>query len=440
MCLGESTTALGWGDSYPSQLERILNQHNPGIKFSVINKGVPGTNTTQIVANLEDHLNQYNPDLVITMMGINDNLEMIAYDDDPFTTLRICTLTRFFRQHLADKFQEMIPRIAITINARDDKAYIRLARYYEGKHVWDSSELPRVRELLKKALAINPKNAEAYLELMEYHREYREYDQLDGLVKKALRVGLENAAVYVELAGYYWDGGDFERSAEFLRRALAIDPKNDDAYFNLAEYYFDRGEAEEAVELLKRALAINPENREAYPRLVGYYCDAGQYDQKEELLKRVMAVNPRRREAYIGLADFLCGRRKDDQTREQDYLANFKLEPEHYDHRCPRNGAELIIGRKNYQRLKKSLDQRGIPLVAVQYPMRNIETLKATFENRDGIIFVDNENVFREAVKQGSYDEYFGDRFACNFGHCTPQGNKLLAENIANAVLGALQR
>ena len=186
-----------------------------------------------------------------------------------------------------------------------------------------------------------------------------------------------------------------------MRRALAIDPKNDDAYFNLAEYYFDRGEAEEAVELLKRALAINPENREAYPRLVGYYCDAGQYDQKEELLKRVMAVNPRRREAYIGLADFLCGRRKDDQTREQDYLANFKLEPEHYDHRCPRNGAELIIGRKNYQRLKKSLDQRGIPLVAVQYPMRNIETLKATFENRDGIIFVDNENVFREAVKQG---------------------------------------
>ena len=32
MCLGESTTALGGKNSYPSQLEEILNKHNIGIK------------------------------------------------------------------------------------------------------------------------------------------------------------------------------------------------------------------------------------------------------------------------------------------------------------------------------------------------------------------------------------------------------------------------
>lgn len=439
LCLGESTTALGWGDSYPSQLERILNQHSTGIKFSVINKGVPGTNTTRIVANVEDYLNQYNPHLVITMMGINDNLETIDYDDGHFTKLRIYTLAKFFQKRLVDKFQEIIPRIAITINARDDKAYIQLARYYEGKHVWDSSELPRVRELLQKALAMNPKNVEAYLELMEYHREYHEYAQLDELVKKTLRVGLENAAVYVELAGYYRDAGDLERSAEFLRKALAIDPENDDAYFALAEYCFARGEAGEVVELLKKALEINPKNQDAYMGLVGYYCDTGQYDQKEKLLKKVLAVNPQGREAYMGLAAFLCGRSKDDPSKEPDYWESFRFESGHYDPRCPRDGTELIIGRGNYERLKKTLDRRGITLVAVQYPMRNIETLKATFEDQDGIIFVDNENVFREAVRQGNYDEYFGDKFACNFGHCTPKGNKLLAENIASVIWKLIQ-
>jgi len=49
MCLGESTTF----NQYPLFLEEILNQRNIGIKFSVIDKGVSGTNTGAILSNLE---------------------------------------------------------------------------------------------------------------------------------------------------------------------------------------------------------------------------------------------------------------------------------------------------------------------------------------------------------------------------------------------------
>jgi hypothetical protein len=71
MCLGESTTASG-EDPYPFQLEEVLNQRNIGIKFSVINKGVSAIDTNYILSHLEENLNQYNPDMVITMMGQND--------------------------------------------------------------------------------------------------------------------------------------------------------------------------------------------------------------------------------------------------------------------------------------------------------------------------------------------------------------------------------
>src|SRR5512136_222579 len=40
ICLGESTTF----GQYPSFLEEALNRYNINIKFSVIDKGVPGTN------------------------------------------------------------------------------------------------------------------------------------------------------------------------------------------------------------------------------------------------------------------------------------------------------------------------------------------------------------------------------------------------------------
>ena len=68
MCLGESTTA----GQYPSFLEDILNQRNIGVRFSVINKGIPATNTEVILSELKGNLNKYKPDMVVVMMGIND--------------------------------------------------------------------------------------------------------------------------------------------------------------------------------------------------------------------------------------------------------------------------------------------------------------------------------------------------------------------------------
>jgi hypothetical protein len=67
--------------------------------------------------------------------------------------------------------------------------------------------------------------------------------------------------------------------------------------------------------------------------------------------------------------------------------------------------------------------------------MRNVEPLKKIFEQDESIIFVDNESVFKEALQKASYNEYFVDMFAGDFGHCTKKGNRLLAENIANTIL-----
>jgi hypothetical protein len=48
---------------------------------------------------------------------------------------------------------------------------------------------------------------------------------------------------------------------------------------------------------------------------------------------------------------------------------------------------------------------------------------------------VDNEKIFRDAVKKDKSSIYFNDMFGGDFGHCTDKGNRLLAENIANAIL-----
>jgi hypothetical protein len=89
----------------------------------------------------------------------------------------------------------------------------------------------------------------------------------------------------------------------------------------------------------------------------------------------------------------------------------------------------------SYRKLKEILDKRGIRLVCVQYPMRNVEPLKKIFKEDEDIIFIDSESVLKEALKKGSYKEYFKDMIGGDFGHCTDKGNKLLADNIANTIL-----
>jgi lysophospholipase L1-like esterase len=82
LCLGDSTTyGLGASDidkfSYPMQLQKILDTSNSMKKYIVINKGIPGLNSSQLLNRLRKFLSENKPDLVIIMIGINDpwNLE-----------------------------------------------------------------------------------------------------------------------------------------------------------------------------------------------------------------------------------------------------------------------------------------------------------------------------------------------------------------------------
>lgn len=90
----------------------------------------------------------------------------------------------------------------------------------------------------------------------------------------------------------------------------------------------------------------------------------------------------------------------------------------------------------NYQRLKDIVvRQRKLKLVCAQYPTRSAQLLKELFTGQDRVIFVDNETIFTNAIKQEGFWAYFKDSFAGDFGHCTPKGNRLLSENIADVII-----
>ncbi len=95
LCLGESTTDNQW----PPILQNILNEKAKNKKFNVVDEGIGGTNTSIIAEKISDNLIKYNPNAVISMIGINDN--GLGYKNYRLKTLALFSL---IREHCRDLF------------------------------------------------------------------------------------------------------------------------------------------------------------------------------------------------------------------------------------------------------------------------------------------------------------------------------------------------
>ena len=119
LCLGESTTASGGNHSYPYQLQEILNSSDVGIEFSVINKGIPATDTGFILADLHKNLDKYKPDMIIVMMGVNDSKHTFKYKGDTnfnkysfLKQFRVYKIIKLLWKHIKHKINNSINEIS----------------------------------------------------------------------------------------------------------------------------------------------------------------------------------------------------------------------------------------------------------------------------------------------------------------------------------------
>jgi len=458
MCLGESTTQ----GQYPEPLEKILNQRNIGVHFSVIDKGRVSTNILAILSKVESYIDKYHPDAVITMMGINDLGEHIPYEVVTASKItlflksfRTYKLSRLLWLHILTKAKEIgfykpnkdrrssgkvktdlsgielkeapvksIPTEgafmkAIEINPKNPNAYLELGGLYKAQGKLVDSE-----QAFQKAIELNPKNYNSYLELGRIYRVQDKFLQAEESFKQAIELNPENDNAYFELGRLYRDQSKFIQSDESFKQAIEINPENDNAYLELGWLYEAQGKLVDSEQAFKQAIKLNPKNDNAYVKLGWLYRDQGKFTQAEESFKQAIDLNPKNGNAYNTILVFYEGIGKPELAKEYIEKAN-------------RSGVWYynLLTVNNYRKLKQILDKRGIRLVCVQYPMRNVEPLKKIFENDEGVIFVDNETIFKEAVKKSGLKEVFRDMFGVDFGHCTPKGNRLLATNIADTIL-----
>ncbi len=82
--MGDSVTygfGVGCKESFPEQLQDILNSKLSSYKFEVINAGVLGYTSYQGLKYFQRDIIKYQPDLITVCFGINDGTPAVYFED-----------------------------------------------------------------------------------------------------------------------------------------------------------------------------------------------------------------------------------------------------------------------------------------------------------------------------------------------------------------------
>ena len=380
MCIGESTTQLGGQYSYPSQLEGILNAKLDRKKFQVINQGMGGAQISALLEQLPKWLQTYHPDMVIAMMGILDPLEE----------------NKDISSGWEEAFIKKIKLYQVFTKLRD-KVILDLEEYYikQRKQFVSSGEdkkeaLSGYEQLIN--LMKDQSASQNYFNfLMKSAEESGRYEIAESLYEQFLRQN-KNGAIQGWVIKEY---GNLLIKMEKYEKFVSVMERipYDSWTLDWVKGYCHSDHNMEHVRLVIEKMVQNGISPLVYGYIGACYEEGGRGDLKD---------------AYLDKMDKIRGNYFSSMT-QKDYLA-----------------------------VKDIILSQGIKPVFIQYPMRGIRPLLSIFENdpdKSKIVFVDNEEVFKDAVQKEPYETYFVDRAFGDFGHATPRGNRLLAENVARIIL-----
>jgi adenylate cyclase len=172
--------------------------------------------------------------------------------------------------------------------------------YYGTKK--DANE--QARQLLEKAVELDPAYAEAYVWLgMTYFLDGlyrwslgrpRSFDQALELLQKAVALDDSLSQAHQFLSHVYvWRKKQHDHALAEAQRAVALAPNDADGYQTLGVILVWVGRPEEALGLIERAMRLNPRHPPMYLLNLSFaYRIAGRYEEAIIPTKQVLARNP----------------------------------------------------------------------------------------------------------------------------------------------------
>jgi len=493
LAVGESTTAIA-GDptharlvstsSWPQQLEQILNERTED-NWRVINRAVLGGTSNEIVDRLKPDLDQYRPDVVVAMMGMQDESPRRVERRDRSEPKRTSWWTslrtvRLFYELSGSPFLSQEDYVPGDVSQWSDIPHSFRDRVIEWRPMAQETRLlGATSEVMSR------------VDLGLYFWLVGQPDRAETIWRQLFDTQGIGANL---LARVMLDRGDQAGAEAFLREAMKRTPDEGLYAVVLSGALVGSGQLTAAIELLESAIRKHCREREVvrkhqYLALAVALIEAEQPLEAREALRHVGQIDTRRLQhlgptpeppllhakielalgrvdaAQQGLESFL--QRKPGFNEAMVMLEKIYLEKGETD-RAMALRQELLFKRRrvaefyllaklkkrmgqtgevesifhnalkeiplavNYERLYQTSKASGAEVFAVQYPTFELDLLRLYVPEHADLHLVDTEHIFDNLPAPSVFVE---PRFPYNFAHYTHEGARLLAERIASELI-----
>ncbi len=204
-----------------------------------------------------------------------------------------------------------------------DEIFKQDANFIEG-HILKASlfatqgkSSEEVLQVLKQAIAINPKRTESYLSLARYFTKINLTEKAEEAIKTALNEGENKPLAHLEYARFLsYAGRDQESETEFLK-AVELAPENIETREGLAEFYAGTRQLEKAENAYKDLIKLQENSAESRIALADFYARTGREDDAINTFTQILMDAPETARAHYRLAEIYLDRKQLDLVKAE---------------------------------------------------------------------------------------------------------------------------
>src|SRR5690348_5925268 len=188
------------------------------------------------------------------------------------------------------RYQEGIAELkkAIELNPKNMQPYIELARAY-----FAANDPTAAEATLKQALKIDPRSMAILSALGDFYVTISKPDQAEIIYKQVLEITPQSEEIYLRLAAFYQRYNKPAEAEAALQKLAALKPQDEKPHILLGDFFTWLGQPEKALASYQRATEVNHSSIAARDMLISQYLDMGKTGEAETKVKDILWKNNR---------------------------------------------------------------------------------------------------------------------------------------------------
>lgn len=146
--------------------------------------------------------------------------------------------------------------------------------------------------LLDRALALTPKDVDAWLEMADVYEAQGDWAKAVAVARQAVAADPRHTQAHVSLGHCLNRIGDFHAAYDAFSQAVTLDPKNAVAWYDLGTVSLKIGRADQAITFFQKAVEIDPHFAQAFNSLASVYMQLGVAQEAMVALEKAIEADP----------------------------------------------------------------------------------------------------------------------------------------------------